>query len=191
MNLVVMQGRATDRPTLRQGKREQYATFTLAVHRPFSKAKSDPTRKRADFIECIAFGRQAVNLRRHLPKGGLVLITGTLETFNIDVDGKTYKKYVVSVNNSDIVNWRRDDGSSNLRKRLEEVELDYVPTELDGMMDIHQANKRRTSPDVELIPSSKMAGADDDPYMNGIYDVIYDDELADSLPFDERREDDE
>lgn len=187
MNLVVLSGRAVDRPELKQGRKQQFCTFTIAVRRPFAKSKMSNTPK-VDFLDCIAFGRQAVNLRRHLPKGGLIQIQGSLETYKVEVDGRFFKKHVISVQNSDLINWRNaEDGTDNIRVRLEDVAIDTVPSELEGMLDLHKANKRRTAPDVEMVSTSKMAGGEDDPYMVGL-DISMADELFDLIPYSEQME---
>lgn len=185
MNISILSGRAVDRPALRQGAKKQFCTFTLAVRRPFASQKSST---KTDYIDCIAFGRMAVNLRRHLPKGGLVQIQGSLETFRVPRGEHTEKKYMISVQNADIINWRRADGTDNIRKRLEDIDTSEIPSELDGMLDLHKANKRRQDPDVDIIPSSKIAGGEDDPYMVGMYDIAYGDELYTSIPLDEEYE---
>lgn len=181
-----MSGRAVDRPVLKQGKNKRFCTFTIAVRRPYVQGKISKEMK-TDFFDCIAWGRQADNLRRHLPKGGLVLIQGNLETFKAQAqDGHTYKKHIISVFQSDIIHWRRDDGSSTVRPRLEDIEIDDVPTELQGMLSEHGANKRRKQYENDIPKlENEVNGSDPDMPTELFFDFDYDDMLSDLIPYNE------
>ena len=59
MNKVILMGRLTRDPDVRYSQGENataVARFTLAVDRRFSRRDGENT---ADFIGCVAFGRQA------------------------------------------------------------------------------------------------------------------------------------
>lgn len=76
LNHVILQGRLTKAPELRQTQGGvSYTTFTLAVDRDF---KSNG-QKEADFIKCSAWRQTAEFLARYFGKGRMVLLEGRIE----------------------------------------------------------------------------------------------------------------
>lgn len=94
INNVILTGRLTKNLELRQtstGKSMTY--FNLAVNRNFKNEQGEQT---ADFINCVAFGKQAENMTRFLTQGSLIAIEGRISTRNFQGnDGKTV--YVTEV----------------------------------------------------------------------------------------------
>lgn len=86
INNVTLVGRLAKDPEIKfTASGIAYSRFTLAVNRPF---KSNDERK-ADFISCIAWRKQAENLANFMRKGGLIGITGRIQTDSYqDADGK-------------------------------------------------------------------------------------------------------
>lgn len=88
INSVILIGRLTKNINLRQtstGKAMTY--FTLAVNRVF---KNEQGVSDADFITCVAFGKQAENMARYLTQGSLIGVEGRISTRNFQGnDGKT------------------------------------------------------------------------------------------------------
>jgi single-strand DNA-binding protein len=79
MNKVILMGRLTRDPEIRytQGERQMaIARYSLAVNRSFRR-DGEPD---ADFINCVAFGRQAEFAEKHLKKGVRIVITGRIQT---------------------------------------------------------------------------------------------------------------
>ena len=79
MNKVILMGRLTRDPEVRYSQGETplaIARFTLAVDRRF-KRDGEAT---ADFISCVAFGRQAEHAERFYRQGLKVVITGRIQT---------------------------------------------------------------------------------------------------------------
>ncbi len=79
MNKVILMGRLTRDPEIRytQGERQMaIARYSLAVNRSFRR-EGEPD---ADFINCVAFGRQAEFAEKHLKKGIRIVITGRIQT---------------------------------------------------------------------------------------------------------------
>lgn len=73
-NKVILVGRLTKDPEVRSTvKGDPVATFRLAVDRQFS---SDPNA--TDFINIVAFGKQAEFASNYLKKGKLILVEGSL-----------------------------------------------------------------------------------------------------------------
>ena len=94
VNNVILTGRLTKNLELRQtstGKSMTY--FNLAVNRNFKNEQGEQT---ADFINCVAFGKQAENMTRFLTRGSLIAVEGRISTRNFQGnDGKTV--YVTEV----------------------------------------------------------------------------------------------
>lgn len=80
MNKVILMGRLTRDPDIRysQGENAQaVARYTLAVDRRFRRQDGD---QQADFIGCVAFGRQAEFAEKYLHQGTKIAITGRIQT---------------------------------------------------------------------------------------------------------------
>lgn len=79
MNKVILMGRLTRDPDVRYSAGENstaLARYTLAVDRRFHR-DGDAT---ADFIGCVAFGRQAEFAEKYLRQGTKIAITGRIQT---------------------------------------------------------------------------------------------------------------
>lgn len=80
MNKVILMGRLTRDPEIRYSQGEQsiaVARYTLAVDRRFRRDNDQQT---ADFIGCVAFGRQGEFAEKYLRKGTKIAITGRIQT---------------------------------------------------------------------------------------------------------------
>ena len=80
MNRVILMGRLTRDPEVRYSQGENataIARYTLAVDRRFNRNGDE---NNADFIGCVAFGRQAEFAEKYLRKGVKMLITGRIQT---------------------------------------------------------------------------------------------------------------
>ena len=79
MNKVILMGRLTRDPEVRysQGANSlAIARYTLAVDRRFRR-EGEAT---ADFISCVAFGKQAEFAERYLRQGVKIAVTGRIQT---------------------------------------------------------------------------------------------------------------
>ena len=79
MNKVILMGRLTRDPDIRytQGENSMaIARYTLAVDRRYRK-EGEQT---ADFIGCVAFGKQAEFAEKYLYQGIKIVITGRIQT---------------------------------------------------------------------------------------------------------------
>src|SRR5690625_1783146 len=82
MNRVVLVGRLTRDPDLRYTPNGvAVATFTVAVNRPFKNQQGE---QEADFINCVAWRKQAENLANYMRKGSLVGVDGRVQTRSYD-----------------------------------------------------------------------------------------------------------
>ena len=94
MNKVILLGRITAKPEIRYtGSNVPYVRFTVAVNRQFNN--QDGTRD-ADFINIIAWRKQAEVICNYFDKGNQIAIEGRLQTGSYDgQDGN--KRYTMDV----------------------------------------------------------------------------------------------
>lgn len=92
MNKLLLMGRLVKDVEVKTSQsNKSFANFTIAVNREF--ADSDGERK-ADFFNCMAFGKTAENMARFFKKGSQVLIEGSVQ---IDTyEEKFYTKVMVN-----------------------------------------------------------------------------------------------
>lgn len=97
MNKVILLGRLTRDPEVRYSQGEQpmaIARYSLAVERRGKHQDGQPT---ADFISCIAFGKNGEFAEKYLHKGMKIVVEGRIQTGNYtNKDGvKVYTTDVV------------------------------------------------------------------------------------------------
>ena len=94
INSVTLVGRLTKDPELRTTPSGvEVGNFTLAVNRTFTNQNGE---RDADFINCIVFRKQAVNVNQYLSKGKLAGVVGRLQTRSYD-NKEGQKVYVTEV----------------------------------------------------------------------------------------------
>ena len=79
MNKVVLMGRLTRDPDVRYSQGETplaIARYTLAVDRRFKRNGEQD----ADFINCVAFGRQGEFAEKYMKQGTKIVISGRIQT---------------------------------------------------------------------------------------------------------------
>jgi len=84
MNKVELIGRLTRDPKVRYSSGENSkanASFTLAVNRRF---KNNEGNYDADFIRCVAFGKTAETIEKHIHKGNRIAVSGHIQTESYD-----------------------------------------------------------------------------------------------------------
>ena len=82
MNKVILMGRLTRDPEVRYSQGENamaIARYTLAVDRRVSRSNNGD-QQTADFINCVAFGRNGEFAERYLRKGTKIAVTGRIQT---------------------------------------------------------------------------------------------------------------
>ncbi|GHV39310.1 single-stranded DNA-binding protein [Clostridia bacterium] len=90
MNKVILMGRLTKDPDVRYSNSAEpvaIARFALAVNRTF-KREGQPD---ADFINCVAFSRNAEFIEKYFKKGQLVSVVGRIQVSTQD-DPQTNKR---------------------------------------------------------------------------------------------------
>lgn len=94
INSTTLVGRLTKDPELRTTPSGvKVGNFTLAVNRTFTNQNGE---READFINCIVFRKQAVNVNQYLSKGKLAGIVGRLQTRSYE-NKEGQKVYVTEV----------------------------------------------------------------------------------------------
>ena len=95
MNKVILMGRLARDPEVRYSQGATplaVARFSLAVNRRF-KREGEPD---ADFIGCVAFGKQAEFVEKFFKKGQMVSVVGRLQVRSWD-DGNGAKRWSTDV----------------------------------------------------------------------------------------------
>ena len=80
MNKVILMGRLTRDPEVRYSQGENataVARYTLAVDRRYNRNNDEQS---ADFINCVAFGRNGEFAEKYLRKGTKIVATGRIQT---------------------------------------------------------------------------------------------------------------
>ena len=80
MNKAILMGRLTRDPEVRYSQGENstaVARFTLAVDRRFKRPGEN---SEADFIGCVAFGKQAEFVERYFKQGMKMVLAGRIQT---------------------------------------------------------------------------------------------------------------
>lgn len=121
MNKVILMGRLTRDPDIRytqpNSAQEQtcIARYSLAVNRRFNR---DGERK-ADFISCVAFGRQEEFAEKYLRKGTKIALAGRIQTGSYtNRDGQKVYTTDVVVEEQEFAEARQQDRSrSRIRHR--------------------------------------------------------------------------
>lgn len=85
MNSINLVGRLTkDVSVTISDKGTNIGRFVIAVNRPFAKEGQ----QQADFINCVAFGKTALNLSEYCGKGSLISMNGKVQSFSYEKDGE-------------------------------------------------------------------------------------------------------
>ena len=109
MNKVILMGRLTKDPEIRDAAGTTVGRYSLAVDRRHTQENQQT----ADFINVVTFGKAAEFAEKYLKKGTKVLLTGRLQT------GSYTNKDGVKVYTTDVIaedqefTEKKSDGSSN------------------------------------------------------------------------------
>lgn len=94
MNKAFLIGRLTRDPELRySSSNAAIVNFSIAIDRQYTNGQGQ---RETDFINVVAFQKQAENIKKYVGKGSLVAVDGRIQTRNYeDKDGK--RVYVTEV----------------------------------------------------------------------------------------------
>ena len=94
MNKVILIGRLTRDPEMNTTPSGVANTrFSIAVQRTFTNQNGE---READFINCVAWRKQAENISKYVSKGSQVAVEGRLQSRSYDAQDGT-KRYVTEV----------------------------------------------------------------------------------------------
>ena len=118
MNSVILMGRLTKDPEIREGKDFIVARYTLAVDRPYWNKDGE---RDADFIRCQAFGAAAEFAETYLEKGMMIAVKGQLRTGSYeDKDDRTVYTTDVSVEQHFFTGTMKKSDEGDTRKKSDE-----------------------------------------------------------------------
>lgn len=132
MNRSVIVGRLTKDVDLRYTQNgKAVGNFVLAVNRPFKNKQTNDFD--ADFINCVAWGKQAENLAQYMKKGSQVGVDGRIQTRTYDdKDGKTvYVTEVVADNIQFLESRKNNDQNSKQQQENNPFESSAEPIDID------------------------------------------------------------
>lgn len=124
MNKVVLVGRLTAKPELRYTPQNTaYTRFSVAVNRNFTNAEG---KRDADFINVVAWRKQAETISKFFDKGNLIALEGRLQTGSYD-DKDGNKRYTVDValDNFEFVESKAQRAASSNESNNEPTPYDY------------------------------------------------------------------
>ena len=124
MNKAILVGRLTKDPELKmtENTKREVCQFTIAVNRPYTNEDGE---RKADFINCVVWDKQAENLVKYQKKGNQVAVEGRIQTRNYDdKDGK--KIYVTEIFVSNVT-FLDSKGSNDSVNNLEEPPVKSGP----------------------------------------------------------------
>lgn len=131
MNRVILIGRMTKDPEIRYAQGENtlaIGRFTIACDRKI-KREGEAT---ADFISCIAFGKQAEFLERYCTKGTKLVVEGRITTGSYtNKDGQKVYTTDVVVENCEFAESKNASQSNN-----NQPQVAPAPSNADGFMNI-------------------------------------------------------
>ena len=112
MNKAFLIGRLTRDPELRySSSNAAIASFSIAIDRPYT---SNDGQRQTDFINIVAFQKQAENIKKYIGKGSLVAVDGRIQTRNYDdKDGKRVYVTEVVADRVQFLDSRNSGGSAN------------------------------------------------------------------------------
>ena len=106
MNKACLVGRITAKPELRYTSSNiPFTRFSIAINRTFSNAQGE---REVDFINILAWRRQAENICKYLDKGSQVSVDGRIQTGNYtDKDGNKRNSFEVVADNVQFLDSKR------------------------------------------------------------------------------------
>ena len=114
MNKVILVGRLTTKPELSSKEKTTYTKFSVAVQKNYKDAQGN---KGVDFINIIAWGKNAENITTYLDKGSLICIEGSIVTGSyVDKDGNKHNTFDVNLDSFEFVQSLKKETEKHLRK---------------------------------------------------------------------------
>ena len=102
MNQIILSGRLTKDPELRQGKTTAFCHFTIALDTGYGD------RKKTLFIPCEAVGKTAEFIGKYFSKGDPIEIAGSLMDNSWEKDGVKHPGWKVNVSKAEFTLSRKN-----------------------------------------------------------------------------------
>ncbi len=124
MNKIVLLGRLTAKPELRYTAQNiALVRFTVAVNRTYASADG---KREADFINVVAWRKQAENISKYFDKGNLIAIEGRLQSGSYDdKDGNKRYTLEVALDNFEFVESKAAREATSAKAATEPTPYDY------------------------------------------------------------------
>ena len=136
MNKVILMGRLTRDPDVRYSQGDSpmaIARYTLAVDRRFRRDNDQQT---ADFISCVAFGRNGEFAEKYLHQGTKIVAEGRIQTGSYtNKDGNKVYTTEVVVENQDLLKAKQSASIMKVVSSHRHSQLQTAPAG-DGFMNI-------------------------------------------------------
>lgn len=116
MNKWIGMGRLTRDPevrytTTKENQQMAIARYTLAIDRRGKQQEGQPT---ADFISCVAFGRQGEFAEKYLKQGTKITVAGRIQTGSYtDKDGKKIYTTDIVIEEQEFAESKKAEGNQN------------------------------------------------------------------------------
>ncbi len=138
MNKVILMGRLTRDPEVRYSQGETalaIARYTLAVDRRFARrGEGNNNEQTADFISCVAFGRNAEFAEKYLRQGTKIAATGRIQTGSYtNKDGQRVYSTEEEVEEQDIKELRKKKKNKKKQKARQQQRITVA--------DLHRHNR--------------------------------------------------
>lgn len=136
MNLVILKGRLVRDPETRysQGATPMAtAKYSLAVDRKF-KREGEPS---ADFINCVAFGKQGEFAEKYLRQGMAILVKGRIQTGSYtNKEGKKVYTTDVVVEEHEFCESKGNSQPNNTAQNVNVCKSPFGPSDNEGFMSV-------------------------------------------------------
>ena len=108
MNKWIGMGRLVRDPEMKaSGNGADVCRFTVAVNRDFVKQGEE---RKADFVDCVTFGKQAAFVEKYFKKGDGIAIEGRFESNKwVDKDGNNRLSWSVTVDRVEFTPGKKSD----------------------------------------------------------------------------------
>lgn len=140
MNKVILMGRLTRDPEVRYSQAAEplaIARYTLAVDRRFQRRDAGGNEQTADFISCVAFGRQGEFAEKYLRQGTKIAISGRIQTGSYtNRDGNKVYTTEVVVEDQEFAESKSASGNGGSREYQSEDRPAPSNASADGFMAI-------------------------------------------------------
>lgn len=127
MNRVILIGRLTQDPNVRTatgGSDLVVARYTLAVDRGVARQGNQPT---ADFITCVAFGKNGEFAEKYLKKGVKIAVEGHIQTGSYkNKEGQTVYTTEIIVDRHEFVESKSAAGNATATAEQKTQNTDFI-----------------------------------------------------------------